>query len=60
MLARGLNPLTEAPIWVCLCSGIIGAIQITLGIAITYTGKYGMSDIDLIPERTIALMKEYS
>lgn len=56
MLVHALNALTGLPLWACY--GIIGGMLAIVGILLIYSGKKTISQIDMIPQQTVATMKE--
>jgi Putative Actinobacterial Holin-X, holin superfamily III len=56
MLVHLLRELTEWPLWTCY--GIVGGVCTIGGVALFYRGKQQISQIDIVPQQTVATMKE--
>lgn len=56
MLVHLLNALTEWPLWICY--GTVAGVCIIAGIALLYSGKKQISDIEVLPSQTVDTMKE--
>ena len=56
MLVHLLRELTEWPLWTCY--GIVGGICAIGGVALLYSGKQQISQIDIVPQQTVETMKE--
>lgn len=56
MLVHLLNALTELPLWICY--GIFGGVCAIAGLALIYSGKQQLSQIDMVPQQTIGTMRE--
>lgn len=56
MLVHVLRELTEWPLWTCY--GIVGGICTIAGVTLLYRGKQQISQIDIVPQKTMETMKE--
>jgi hypothetical protein len=56
MLVHLLNALTGLPLWACY--GIVGGVCAIGGVVLLYRGKQQMSQIDMVPQQTVEIMKE--
>jgi len=56
MLVHLVRALTEWPMWTCY--GIIGGICAIAGVALLYRGIQHISQIHIVPQQTVASMKE--
>lgn len=55
-LVHLLNALTPLPLWACY--GIVGGVCAIIGFIMLYRGKQQISQIDIVPQHTVATMKE--
>jgi len=56
MLVHLLNVLTEWPLWICY--GTVAGVCIIAGVALLYSGKKQISEIEVLPSQTVETMKE--
>lgn len=56
MIVHLLNALTGLPLWACY--GIVGGAGVVVGVVLLYRGKQQLAQIDLVPQQTVATMKE--
>jgi hypothetical protein len=56
MVVHLLNALTPLPLWACY--GIVGGACAVGGLVALYMGKQRISQIDIVPQHTVATAKE--
>jgi len=56
MVVHLLNALTPLPLWACY--GIVGGFCAIVGVIALYMGKQRLSQIDIVPQDTVATVKE--
>jgi uncharacterized membrane protein YqjE len=56
MVVHLLNALTPLPLWACY--GIVGGACAIGGLIALYMGKQRISQIDIVPQHTVATVKE--
>lgn len=56
MVVHVLNAMTPLPLWACY--GIVGGICAIVGFIALYMGKQRISRVDIVPQHTVATMKE--
>jgi hypothetical protein len=56
MLVHFLQALTGLPLWSCYA--LVGGVCTIVGIVLVYKGKQRIAEIEMIPQQTVATMKE--
>ena len=56
MFVHLLKAFTELPMWACY--GIVGGVLLILGLALLFLGMKWFKQIQLVPARTLATLKE--